>query len=123
MTKFYICSTLTNDQHYTNYKASNGGPAVAVEAVTIKGGSNRADMRLITPRGVVTEVTDEQMEILNRNHVFKAHVTSGHIVVNKTSVAPEKTVDAHMEAKDGSAPYTPESLAAKSAAKPMAKGK
>jgi hypothetical protein len=121
--RYFVFSTLSNDNAYSNYsEAPNGGQPVPVETVTIKGGSNVIGKHFITPHGVMTEVTEAQMDILNSNFLFKQHLKSGHIVVRDTKSDPEKVVAKEMEKVDGSAPVTPESLKALGiAAKPEGK--
>lgn len=121
--KFYVFSTLSNDNVYANYaKAPNGGLSEVSEKIHIAGGANVIGKHLITPHGVMTEVTENQMNILNNNFLFKQHMKSGHIVVRDTKVDPEKAVKDGMEKTDGSAPVTPESLKALGiAAKPEGK--
>ena len=112
MARNFIYSTLTNAQTYTNYTPHVAGQIpVAVEEVTIKGGANLADSHFDTPFGVMTEVTDEQMEILNRNFVFNQHKKAGYITIRTDKVDPEVAVAADMQQKDGSAPHTPNTFA------------
>ena len=111
MAKNFIVSTLSNTQHYTNYATPpHGGQPTEISKVTIKGGANLATKALVTPHGVITEVTDQQLETLKANCVFRDHQKSGHITIRTSKVDPEKAVAAGMEAKDGSAPITPKSL-------------
>lgn len=97
----YIYSTLSNDQNY----AVNDG------VVSITGQANIMTKQMFTPRGRVTEITDEQYAQLKNNHVFKLHKENGFITVESRKEDPEK-VATNMEASDASAPDTPESLEA-----------
>lgn len=106
----HIYSTLTCDQRYTGYAKGGADLPVVAWEVLIKGGSNVADKRLITPIGVRTEVTDEQLAQLLENPVFKLHVNNGFITVEDVKEDPEK-VAADMATKDDSAPLTPEDIA------------
>ena len=121
--KYYVFSTLSNTNIYANYAESpNKGQPQVAEQVTIQGGANVTVKNLVTPHGVMTEITEAQMDILNKNFLFKQHLKSGHIVVRDTKSDPEKVVKAGMEKTDGSAPVTPESLKALGvAAKPEGK--
>lgn len=65
---------------------------------------------LITPIGVMTEIDEKQMDILNRNFLFNQHLKSGHIVVRDSKRDTEKVVSDGMEREDGAAPVTPKSL-------------
>ena len=110
----YVYSTATNSGTYVEYennsshdisipkRFTNGKPM----KVTIKGGHGLANKHFVTPQGVVTTVTDEEMEMLLRNKSFLRHVHLGFISCDKKKVAPEKKA-VNMNQKDGSAPLTP----------------
>lgn len=70
-----------------------------------------------TPRGRVTEISDEQYAQLKDNHVFQLHKENGFISVENRKEDPEK-VATNMEASDKSAPDTVESLEAEKQAVP-----
>lgn len=64
----------------------NGSPrsmsASYRKSVRIKGGANVKDRySLATPSGMVTEVTDEELEFLQNNEAFKRHVENGFMKV------------------------------------------
>lgn len=82
--KYYVYSTLTNDQAYTPYKAGGGDLPIALPAILIKGGANVPDGRLVTPQGVVTSVTADELATLEENHVFKIHKENGFITVSES---------------------------------------
>jgi len=104
---FYVYSTATCSGSYTLYHDnSNKDLAVVKKSVTINGGHGVANKHLFTPRGVVTEVSDEDMEFLLANPKFAKHVKDGFLTYEKKFVAPEKMA-ASMAEKDGSAPLTP----------------
>lgn len=75
-------------------------------SITIKGGANVVSKNLITPRGICTPVTAEDLKLLEENKVFQRHVKRGFITVEK-SKAKADTVAKNMTAKDESAPKTP----------------
>jgi len=103
----YVYSTLSCDNEYRGYK-KGGGDIPQVEAhVLIKGGAGIANRNIITPRGVATEVTKEELIILEANEQFQLHVKNGFIMVeSKRSEADE--VAKNMTKKDKSAPATPD---------------
>jgi len=114
MARLYVYSTLTNDMSYNTFapKDKDSGHQVneIVHSVLIKGGTNRADqVKLFTPRGVVTEVSESDYEHLQNNPMFKYHMDKGFITVRKSKVDPEVAAAADMEQRDGSAPHTPNS--------------
>ncbi|AWR58860.1 TPA: hypothetical protein SMO61_000185 [Proteus mirabilis] len=97
----YAYCTLSNDQNYT----------VRDGKVFIAGQANVMTKHMYTPRGRVTEISDEQYKQLKENHVFNLHCDNGYITVEERKEDPEK-VATNMEASDQSAPDTPESLEA-----------
>lgn len=108
--RIFIYSTLTAPQEYTNYaevdlKNTIQIPAV-VESVHIEGGANVADSRQVTLRGVRTEITEDQYDILKRNASFNEHVKRQFITVRFDKVDPEVAA-ADMKQKDDSSPLTP----------------
>lgn len=106
MAKIYIYSTLTSDQVYAQYtRPANGVPQVESK-IKIKGGANLMTRHMVTPQGVVTEVTAEELSILRSNEVFKLHETNGFITVSEgkeTSANIERAVS-DMTGRDQSAP-------------------
>jgi hypothetical protein len=77
-----------------------------IAQVVIKGGANLATDRLITPLGVRTEVTDQQLEQLEQNTIFQKHKKQGFIVVMSDKEDPDDIAKG-MTPKDQSAPVTP----------------
>ena len=105
MSKNYAFSTLANDQIYTNWLVGGGDMPVKGHAVFIKGGTGVANDRLITSFGVVTEITDYDLEELQKNPSFKEHEKNGFILVKAKKAEAEK-VATDMNLKDESAPLT-----------------
>lgn len=105
----HIASTLTTDMKYTLWGSNPGGVNVETKHVIIHGGHGVAHRRshggLETPEGVMTQVTDEELEILEKDEVFQLHKKNGFVRVIKTAKAPapEKAA-ADMAAADASAP-------------------
>ncbi|MDE2100259.1 MAG: hypothetical protein KGL39_23615 [Patescibacteria group bacterium] len=106
---FHIYSTLANTQHYTMYdrsKDKNQLPRVKAQ-IMVHGGANVSNKQFVTPKGVMTTVSDEEYELLKDNHVFKQHVANGHIQVESRKYSLDKVVK-DMTEKDKSAPLTPD---------------
>lgn len=99
----YIYSTLTAPQIYTQTKPGGGDIPVETGRVYIAGGSNVPDKYMVTPLGVATPVSDDELAILQENSVFLAHVKNGFITIRKSEADPEK-VASDMETRDQSAP-------------------
>lgn len=108
-TKNYVYSTLAADTAYTEWLEGGADLKVQGRVVTIKGGTGIADKHFITPMGTVTMVTDEELEVLKANPVFKKHVDNGFVRVTSTNTDPEKVVTKEdMKTRDNSAPLVPE---------------
>lgn len=102
--KFFIYSTLAAAVTYLNHSKGGGDlPVAEGEGVLIHGGTGVFNSnQLVTPLGVVTEVTAEQLEYLQRNEVYKLHKQNGFIVESDSKKDPERVVGEGMEAGDGS---------------------
>ena len=107
MPKLYVYSTLASDVAYTNHAKGGGDMPIELPPVFIRGGAGVANDRFITPRGVVTEVTEEQVEYLRQNEVFKLHEKNGFVEVSESKVDPD-LVAADMTGRDNSAPLVPQ---------------
>lgn len=113
----YVYSTATCPISYVQYapssdneseKRSRGGQSHnrVVRKVTIQGGHGVANKVLFTPKGVATQVSDEDFEFLMNNESFKTHMARGYMTIDKKKIEPEKKAR-NMADKDGSAPLTP----------------
>jgi len=103
----YVYSTLSCDNEYRSYGKGGGDIQNVVAHVLIRGGAGIANKNILTPKGVATQVTNEELAILESNDQFKLHVANGFIIVeNKKAEADE--VAKNMTKKDKSAPATPE---------------
>lgn len=109
----FVYSTLTADNIYAAYvKVANDLPQVERQ-VLIRGGTNVADKRLHTPRGVVTKITADELEALKDNHVFGQHVDNGFITWStKLEDVEKEIVTAGLEGRDTSSPLVPEDYVA-----------
>lgn len=104
----FILSTLSAPVEYTIYSKDFAGdqPTLnrVIDKVVIDGYANMANKHFVTEKSVLTEVTDEQLELLKANKVFQMHVNNGYLKIVET-----KTNDtSNMEEVDKSAPLTPE---------------
>jgi hypothetical protein len=106
----YVYSTATNSIAYTEYEPDNDkncGFARVAKKVIIMGGHGLATKALVTPKGMVTRVSDEDLEFLLKNQSFQRHVKAGFMVYDKNKVDPEKKV-INMAKADGCSPLTPD---------------
>lgn len=119
----YAFSTLSTNQLYTKYLKSENNELSRVErTVLIKGGANVADKNFVTPRGVVTEITEEEYAYLKTNDLFNLHVKNGYVTIEERSASVDKVAD-NMKAADESAPLTPQSYEVEDKAPPVTNSK
>jgi hypothetical protein len=104
-----VFSTLASDVAYTNHVAGGADIPIALPSVMIRGGAGVANDRLVTPRGIATPVTEEQVEYLRQNPIFKLHEKNGFVHVSEAAEAKDADkVAADMTGRDNSAPYVPQ---------------
>ncbi len=116
---FYVYSTLSADTSFPVYIKTHDLPLIE-KHIIIKGGTGvKVKDQLVTPKGVVTEVSDEDMAQLKKMFAFNKQVEDGFIVVEEKKVAVEKVVK-NMTEKDGGAQKTEEDFV-KEGAKPAKK--
>lgn len=101
----YVYSTLTSDQRYTNWRKGANDLSEEIGSVFVKGGAGVANDRLITPRGVVTAITEDDLKLLEQNDDFKLHKQNGFVEVSKTLTDADE-VAAEMGGFDLSTPLT-----------------
>lgn len=106
---YYVYSTLACDNVYDAYGPAVDGLPQAREGILIRGGYGVATKSLVTPRGAVTTITDEQYARLEDDAVFKLHRANGFISVEQSS-APAEVVAANMAQNDPSVPLEPGDL-------------
>lgn len=107
MSKIYIYSTLAADTRYAVYADTASDLPVVTRTVLVKGGAGVANKNFVTPRGVMTEVTGEELEMLKANKVFQKHVQGGYISHDEKKADVEKVVS-NMTGRDSSAPIVPQ---------------
>jgi hypothetical protein len=133
----YVLSKMTNSVSYRNYRYVGDRNAtsnqallpVPTDTVIIRGGADRPTMRggvgeqsndlsgnvLWTPRGVVTELTDEEYERVKEHWLFKKHMKNGYLAVLDEDISGNhkkiKRIAEDMEGQDPGAQLTKETLA------------
>lgn len=75
-----IHSTASQPMTYCIYR-ENGTSAVLVKKIEIKGTANVADQFGVVAPGCVTEVSDEDYELLKKDDAFNRHVRRGFMKV------------------------------------------
>lgn len=105
--KVYVFSTLATPMDYHVYaKAAENMPPVRERTVHIAGGAGIANKHLITPNGVMTEISEEELSLLENHGIFQMHKKNGYIKVERRAADVDK-VAADMNPSDPSKPLTP----------------
>lgn len=112
----YVLSKLANTQIYTQYTKGINNINMPVKRVEIKGGADVTDKNLVTPSGVVTKVTADELEILKANKDFQKHLERG--CLNIFDSMPDIETKAEKLEKDNSKQLTPADYAKKGKKKP-----
>jgi rRNA maturation endonuclease Nob1 len=105
----YVYSTCSSDVAFPVEVESTGagGANFIKRKVLIKGGANIANKKtLVTPMGVATEISDEELSLLQKNETFQRRMKAGFFVVDSKKTDAEK-VAKDMKKKDKSAQITP----------------
>lgn len=116
--KIYVASTLATSVQYTGYAPASEKDANLPRqqyAITIAGGAGVANKKLVTPRGVITAIDEDQLKLLTSNPVFVRHAQRGFINPVEGDVDGDE-VAADMTGRDNSAPLVQEDFADKSLA-------
>lgn len=87
----YIISRLSNSQCYTQWVKGVNNINQIVSKIVVKGGADVINKKTLeTPKGVVTEVTKEELEILRQNCDFQKHLENGFIDIIDNKPSEEK---------------------------------
>ena len=104
-----ILSTLTSPQDVVLTRKTESGALEIVKTITLKGGANVIDRRtLITPQGVITELSDDDFDLLEKTAFYKRMKSRGFLRPVEAKETAEDTKKAGMEKKDNSAQKTEE---------------
>ena len=103
----YVYSTLSSDHDYAIYDEDRDPAKVAIikpiKTFHIKGKANVMDKKaFVTPKGVVTSISTEDLKILETNKAFQRHKDRGFITVESKSEHADK-VARNTTPKDNSA--------------------
>lgn len=103
----FVFSTITATVDYVEYNKPSDPNVlpVIIKGVRIKGGANLTTKALITPNGIVTEVTNEEAAFLTQNAQFLEHQRAGFVRLESREFPIDSVVN-DMKPADGSAPLT-----------------
>ena len=103
----YVFSTLTANQKYPTWEKIRGRDLPVMRGyVLIHGGANLPPKTLVTPKGVMTRITDEQYAQVRESPGFKQHLENGFLSVEDKPHDIDEVVS-NLKEKDTSAPMTP----------------
>lgn len=103
----FITSKMAAPVTYAFYTKGANRINVVTDEITVNGGAGVINKRsLETPQGVVTELTDEQIDKLKSHPVFKMHLTNGAVAILGTEKEAKKAEEDLK--KDKSSQLTPE---------------
>lgn len=101
----YITTTKAEDTNFPVWEKGVGGVMKIKKSIIVKGGANVIDhKRLYTPKGIITKVSEEDVELLLKNPSFKRQMERGFYAIHKDNALH---IDG-LEKKDGSAQYKAE---------------
>lgn len=96
MSDIHIYSSLASDQSYQTEAGD----------IFIAGKANVANRHFLTPKGVVTRITEDQYEALKKNPIFQAHAKNEFVLASLRKEDAE-TVGEHLNDDDKSQQDTP----------------
>lgn len=96
----YVQSTASQDMTYPIYTEGKQNQATIIKKIIVYGTANVANpTSLLTPQGMVTELSDEDVALLKKSAAFQRHVEKGFM-----KLCDKSQLDvSDMEKKDGSA--------------------
>lgn len=105
----FIVSRASQDNEYIVWGTTPNGQKTVQKSILIKGGANVMDKHtMTTPNGVVTEISDEDWEVLKEHSAFQRHMKAGFMEPLKEEKKARKSAKDKSDKKDGSAQLTPE---------------
>lgn len=103
---YFVYSTLATDMAYAAFTKGGGDLPVPIEPVLVKGGAGVATRNLITPRGVMTRITDAEYARMVDDPIFQLHKANGFVTI-ETAQGDAEAVAANLSAADPSRPLEP----------------
>jgi hypothetical protein len=111
----FVYSTITNPTEYCEWLDGGNEIKRKGRSVIIKGGAGLPRKRTLeTPFGISTEVSDEEIDFLEKLPAFQLHMKRGFLTVVKGGRKSDADkVAADMSQRDGCAPMVPNDYADK----------
>lgn len=105
--KHFVYSSASNDTVFTGgYRRKAGGIGTPIHRIVIKGGANVYSKKFQTRSAVETEITAEQLELLQADPRFVKHVKDGFFVVTSSREDADEMATKLKAKKDKSAQLT-----------------
>ncbi len=105
----FIISRASQDGEFIIWETSVNGKKSAKKSILIKGGAGVIDKStMTTPNGVVTEISDEDWELLKEHSAFKRYVERGFMEAVKSEKPAKENAKKKSSKKDGGVQLTPE---------------
>ncbi len=120
----FVFSTLAASVTYPLYgEAAPGNIRPIVDEVHVKGGAGvvARGEGILTPRGVVTGITEEQAKLLRENDVFMLHQKNGYVTISADELDGDAAA-ALLDGRDNSAPLVPQDYDAAGVMRPVMAG-
>lgn len=90
----FITSRLASGVDYAFYVKGPNGINKVAKTISIKGGSDVINKTtLLTPQGIVTELSKEELDELKTHPVFMMHLENGYITINENEKAANNAGD------------------------------
>jgi hypothetical protein len=109
----HVYSTLSANTEYAAWVTQPGVSSIE-KKVLVRGGAGVATAgngpNIYTPKGVRTEVSDEDAKFLTDHGIFKLHQKGGFVTIEDAASDPDKVAE-NMDADKGGAPKTPADVA------------
>lgn len=103
-----VYSTLASSQVYGPYTQGGGDLPRREVSVLIKGGSGVSNKHFLTPQGVVTTITQEELALCRQDLVFRNQEAAGYLLVDESGKATDPDhVATDMNPDDPSRPLAP----------------
>jgi hypothetical protein len=108
MSTVLVYSTLACSQVYGPYTKGGGDLPRREVSVHIKGGAGVSNKHFLTPQGVVTTITQEELALCRQDLVFLQQEAAGYLVVDEKGKAVDPDhVATDMANDDPSRPLAP----------------
>ena len=104
-----IYSTLTAPQSYNIHVEKPDGTHAVARSIVINGGHGLTNRYELLLQGASTDVSADDLELLEKHPVFKIHKDNGFVRIDKAGLELEKAIS-DLEQRDKSSPVTEQDI-------------